>query len=530
MLLRYFNLQEQPFGVTPDPRFLYMSRAHREALASLIYGIESERGFLAMIAPPGMGKTTLLFQLLERLRSQARTAFLFNTQCDSSQLLGHLLADLGVEVAGSDPLKLHEQLNAILLRSSREGKRCVFIIDEAQNLGPEALETVRLLSNFETSRSKLLHIVVAGQPALAETLANPKLLQFRQRICMLARLRALNKKETAKYVSHRLRVAGAEGDEFFSRHALEVIARRSEGVPRLINNLCFNAMSLAFAMDRRVIDAAIVEEAATDMAFQAKWPELSFEAVEDGDDDEPEREIERKAASEHSASARRREARAAQRRSRESILARTEPAAPKPVVAQAVVPLAVPANEVEQKTEVEADVALLAGMSKEEAAPEEAEAASSLWQALPEIWRRISGAVARAEVRTLAAITVVTSALLLLGPESESSRPAADENRQSAPVVVHAAAPAASEAASEEKGAPIRERSEQRVRTAAVASVASEEIRPPAAFRGTEQEEAPALPKLTLPAQRPALGWVASDPVALPRLAANESGDQGTQE
>ncbi len=283
MFLKFYNLREQPFGVTPDPRFLYLSQTHREALASLVYGVEQERGFLAMIAPPGMGKTTLLFQLLERLRNSARTAFLFNTQCDSRQLLSFLLTDLGVDLQQSDPVKLHEQLHALLLRTAHEGRRCVFIIDEAQNLDSAVLETVRLLSNFETPRSKLLQIVISGQPNLSERLAEPGLAQFRQRISIMTRLKPLSAKDTARYIHHRLRVAGYEGESLFSQEGLERVAALGNGIPRVINNLCFNALSLGYVMGRREIDGALIEEAVADLhPHMLLPPDLAQESADAG--------------------------------------------------------------------------------------------------------------------------------------------------------------------------------------------------------------------------------------------------------
>ena len=188
MFLDFYGLREQPFGVTPDPRFLYLSPAHREALASLYYGVEAERGFLALIAKPGLGKTTLLFHLLEKLRRNARTVFLFQTQCNSREFMRFLLAELGVEGPDQDFVHLHEQFNKMLLAESRAGRRFIVVIDEAQNLDASVLETVRLLSDFETPQAKLLQIILSGQPELADKLASPHLAQLRQRVSMLNRL------------------------------------------------------------------------------------------------------------------------------------------------------------------------------------------------------------------------------------------------------------------------------------------------------------------------------------------------------
>lgn len=272
MFLQYYGLREQPFGVTPDPRFLYFGPSHREALASLYYGIETGRGFLALIAEPGMGKTTLLFHLLQKLRNSARTAFVFRTQCDSRDFLRSLMEDLGFSTQEDDLVRMQEQLNVFLVRESRKGGRFVLVVDEAQNLADPVLETVRMLSNFETPRAKLMQIVLAGQPQLAEKLADPNLLQLRQRISVLSRLKRLNAGETAAYIAHRLRVSGYSGAPLFSGRALAAIALESQGIPRSINNLCFHALTLGFAQEQRTIGAEMVEAALTDLELAPAVP------------------------------------------------------------------------------------------------------------------------------------------------------------------------------------------------------------------------------------------------------------------
>lgn len=273
MFLDFYKLREQPFSDTPDPRYVYLSRTHREALASLLYGIETGRGFLALIAEPGMGKTTLLFRLLELLRSSARTAFLFQTQCDSLELLRYLLIDLGIDSEGKSLSWMHEQLKQILIRTASAGKRFVVFIDEAQNFAESALETVRLLSNFETSHSKLMQIVLAGQPQLADTLARPALSQLRQRISILSRLQRFTLVETDAYISHRLRVAGNGTSDLFTPEARAMIGTWSGGLPRNINNLCFNALSLGYALERQVIGCSVVQEAANDLELSQSFSE-----------------------------------------------------------------------------------------------------------------------------------------------------------------------------------------------------------------------------------------------------------------
>ncbi len=275
MFLEFFGFREQPFGVTPDPRFLYLSPAHREALASLYYGIESGRGFLALIAKPGMGKTTLLFHLLEKFRHNARTAFLFQTQCSSREFMRFLLAELGVESHDQDFVRMHEEFNKMLLQEARAGRRFIIVVDEAQNLDAGVLETVRLLSDFETPRAKLLQIILSGQPELADKLASRHMAQLRQRVSLLNRLTPLSVEEVRKYVDHRLRVAGYSGAPLFTPEAMVAIARFTEGIPRNINNFCFNVLSLSCAVRQRVADLALVEEVINDLDISQHVTEVA---------------------------------------------------------------------------------------------------------------------------------------------------------------------------------------------------------------------------------------------------------------
>jgi general secretion pathway protein A len=263
-LLEYYNLLEQPFGVTPDTRFLYLNHMYREALASLWYGVEQRRGFMALVAHPGMGKTTLLFQLLRRLRAtSARTVFLFQTCCSADDLIRYLLLDLGIWPS-SDPVSIRYQLNETLLQEARAGRQVVFVIDEAQNLSTSTLESVRLLSDFETSQGKLLQIVLAGQPQLVNTLMKPEMLQLTQRLSVTNFLDPLDAEEVKRYVRHRLGVAGYQGKPLFAPDALQLVAEESQGIPRNINNICFGAMSMALALHQKKIDREIVESVAAD--------------------------------------------------------------------------------------------------------------------------------------------------------------------------------------------------------------------------------------------------------------------------
>ncbi len=268
MFLRYFGLREQPFGMTPDPRYLFMSDSHREALASLIYGIETGRGFMSLIAEPGMGKTTLLFQLMEHFRDSARTAFLFQTQGNTREFLSTLIADLGLVPDDRDLSTLQRQLNEVLIQEARLGRRFVLVIDEAQNLEDSVLESVRMLSNFETSRSKLMQIVLAGQPPLADKLALPEHEQLMQRVSIICRLKPFSPKEVAQYIHHRLGSAGFRGREGFTAEALSMIAKSSEGIPRNINNICFHALSLAYAKGQKKVNRVIIAEVLGDLELE----------------------------------------------------------------------------------------------------------------------------------------------------------------------------------------------------------------------------------------------------------------------
>jgi general secretion pathway protein A len=268
MFLDYYKLTEQPFGVTPDSRFLYLGSKHREAMASLIYGTETNRGFLALIAKPGMGKTSLLYQYLAYWRDRARTAFVFRTDCDSRDFIRHVLLDLGVDVSGMSLPAMHDTLNGLLTEEMRAGRRFVLVIDEAQNLEEKVLESVRLLSNFETPWLKLMQIVLAGQPQLADRLASPSMAQLRQRVSMVIRIEPLNYEEVNAYIDHRLWVAGCEKPAIFTVGARRLIAEHSEGIPRNINNLCFNAMSLGCALTRHTIDRDIIQNVIADLDLE----------------------------------------------------------------------------------------------------------------------------------------------------------------------------------------------------------------------------------------------------------------------
>jgi type II secretory pathway predicted ATPase ExeA len=264
MYLRYFQFAKEPFGATPDSSFLYESVSHREALASLRCAFHGNRGFTALIAPPGTGKTTLLFQFLAQVRNCASSVFLFNTQFEPRELVRYMLLELGV-APGGDLAAMHHQLNHFLLQEVRAGRRSVLVIDEAQNLSESALEAVRLLSNFETQGSKLVQVILAGQLELSQKLRQRSLVQLRQRISTVCWLRPFSGVETLAYIQHRLKLAGYKSAALFSDSALHLIAQASAGIPRTINTICFNALSLCRAVNRKCVDRDMVAEVIKDL-------------------------------------------------------------------------------------------------------------------------------------------------------------------------------------------------------------------------------------------------------------------------
>jgi type II secretory pathway predicted ATPase ExeA len=261
MNLAFFGLQEHPFNTTPDPRFLHFTHGHREALAQLMYGVRESKGFLLLTGEVGTGKTTLVQALLRELDSATAVAYIANTFLPFEGILEYALAEFGIAKPGESHVQRLIALQHFLVERSRAGQHTALILDEAQNLQPETLEQLRLLSNFEMPSEKIIQIVLIGQPELRERLELPQLRQLKQRIGLRSSIRPLTGEETHDYIRTRLRVAGARDLDLFSTEAVTTIAKHSRGIPRLVNIFCDHCLLIAYADQVRRIGDKVVEEA-----------------------------------------------------------------------------------------------------------------------------------------------------------------------------------------------------------------------------------------------------------------------------
>ena len=268
MYLEFYGLKENPFNVTSDPNFLYLSHTHKEALNHLLYGIEQRKGFVEITGEIGAGKTTLCRALLNQLDDKTKTSFIFNSNLPENQLLEAILDDFGIVPERRNKVTFIRQLNDFLLKGLSEGDNAVLIIDEAQNLRASTLESIRMLSNLETEKEKLLQIILVGQPQLREKLNSPKLEQLRQRINIRFHVEALNKNEIQGYIDHRLYVAGPVRNIIFAPEALEHIYSYSRGIPRVINIICDKSLLLGFVQGEHFIGRDTIQRSIEELEGQ----------------------------------------------------------------------------------------------------------------------------------------------------------------------------------------------------------------------------------------------------------------------
>jgi general secretion pathway protein A len=274
MYKSFYNLQRNPFEITPDPSFLFPTTRHNEALASLYYGVTAHRGFVVLTGEVGTGKTLILRSLLGLLqRRDVAFALIFNPTLSPLEFMRYIARDFGLQVTDKPKDELIHVLNGFLLQRHQQGLTTILVVDEAHLLTPEILEEIRLLTNLETSQQKLLQIVLAGQPELDQKLDSHELRQLKQRISLRCHLDSLSLYETKEYISRRLRIAGAPDSRVFSESAIESVFRHSRGIPRLINTVCENALLAGYAKQAAVITPEIVDGVARDLRLGVVAPE-----------------------------------------------------------------------------------------------------------------------------------------------------------------------------------------------------------------------------------------------------------------
>lgn len=290
MYLKHFNLARDPFGVTPDPDFLYLSPTHREALAAVVYGIRERKGFISVTGEVGTGKTTILRSALQHLRQdREKPIYIFHPNVSFTELLKNIFYELGVEDVPQQPDDMVRRLHEILIEEYSAGRNLFLVIDEAQNMPIKTMESLRMLSNIETTKDKLLQIVLVGQPELDRKLARYELRQLRQRIAVRAVIKPLNTEESIDYIKHRLIKAGAPRVWIFTEGAKAAIVENARGNPRLINIICDNALVTGFGYEKKVITSVMVEEVVQDLLLNralempGTGETLPEEAVEEAD-------------------------------------------------------------------------------------------------------------------------------------------------------------------------------------------------------------------------------------------------------
>lgn len=280
MYTKYFGFNEKPFTLTPNPRFIFLSKNHKEAFAHLLYGINSHYGFIALVGEVGAGKTTVLRTLLGQLQDASyRSALIFNPCLSGVELLRSINSEFDIDAGREYANELLAELNHFLLAENAEGRTVVLVIDEAQNLQPEVLEQIRLISNLETENDKLIQIILVGQPELEALLERPDLRQLNQRIAVRYRLKPMSMDETRAYIRHRMEVAGESGGVSFSRWAIRLIHLYSRGIPRMINILCDRSLLVAYGDERRRIGTGVVIRAIMEIINPGRERRLALAAA-----------------------------------------------------------------------------------------------------------------------------------------------------------------------------------------------------------------------------------------------------------
>jgi len=260
MYTTFYNLREKPFEITPDPRFLYLSDNHKEGLAHLVYAVKERRGFTVVTGEVGTGKTTLVQTLLSKLDGATRTAYLFNPRLDPTDFLHYICDDFGLKGSNLSKGQCLSLLHNFLMSCYGRNENVVLIVDEAQNLDPPLLEEVRMLTNLETAKNKLLQVILIGQPEFNETLDQANCRQLKQRVSLRYHIQPLNADEVREYIKLRLKRAGAIDANLFTPKALDRIYKYTKGIPRSINIVCDNALLSGYGADQKVIGEQVIQE------------------------------------------------------------------------------------------------------------------------------------------------------------------------------------------------------------------------------------------------------------------------------
>jgi general secretion pathway protein A len=280
MYLQFFNLKKEPFQITPDPSFLYLSRGHEQALASIIYGVEKRKGFILIIGAVGAGKTTILRAYIEKVEKQRlKILYIFNSNISYNNLLRHILRELGIVPESEQTCDMVDQLHGVLTDEYKKGRTVLLLIDEAQNMPVDTLENLRMLSNLETANEKLIQIVFSAQPEFEKTLNLEELKQLKQRVALKANISRLTQREGLTYIRHRLKTAADKETVIFTNGALKEIVKVAKGIPRVINVVCDNSLITAYGYGKDKVDRAVVKEITCDLGMQRPfqgWWQLVF--------------------------------------------------------------------------------------------------------------------------------------------------------------------------------------------------------------------------------------------------------------